>query len=140
MSARRPTGIPTLRCGWKSTQRDRERRATFGIVAGLDGATMSIDDRSRDREPYSEAVRFRRDEWCEQRADDIRGQTRSSVAHGDFESGGSDFACYRDLPPGERHLGHRVHGVYHQVHEHLLQEHLIAIDYARTRRRIDVHH
>ena len=53
---------------------------------------------------------------------------------------GPDFACYRDLPPGRRHLGHRVHGVHQQVHEHLLQEHLIAIDDARTRRPIDVHH
>ena len=34
-------------------------------------------------------------------------------------------------------LGHRVHGVHHQVHEHLLQEHLIAVDDARIRRQIN---
>ena len=109
----------------------------FGIVAGVDGATMSVDDRPCDREAYPEAMRFRRDEWCEQRADDIRRQTRSSVAHGDFDIGGPDFASYREVTSRRRRLGHRVHGVHQQVHEHLLQEHLIATDDARIRRQID---
>jgi len=39
---------------------------------GIDGATMRVDDRSRDRESDPEAVRFRRDEWCEQLAVDVR--------------------------------------------------------------------
>jgi hypothetical protein len=33
---------------------------------------------------------------------------------------------------GRRRLDHRVHGAHHQVHEHLLQEHWIAVDDART--------
>ena len=70
--------------------------------------------------------------------DDIRRQTRSSVAHGDFDIGGPDFASYREATSRRRRLGHRVHGVHHQVHEHLLQEHLIAADDARIRRQIDV--
>ena len=49
----------------------------------------------------------------------------------------SDVAADRDVAPAERRLGHRVHGVHHQVHEHLLQEHLIGVDHARTRRLID---
>jgi len=34
-------------------------------------------------------------------------------------------------------LGHCVHGVHYQVHQDLLQEHLIAGDDAGTRRQID---
>jgi hypothetical protein len=40
---------------------------------------MGIDDPLSDRQAYPEAIRFRRDEWCEQRSDDFRRQTRSSV-------------------------------------------------------------
>ena len=90
-----------------------------------------------DREAYAEALRFRRDEWREQPADDIRPQTRSSVAYGDFHVGGRDLAADRDVTLGRRCLGHRVHGVDHQVHEHLLQQHRIAADDARSGRQID---
>ena len=61
-----------------------------GLLWAVDGAAMRVDDRPRDREADPEAVRFRRDEWCEQRADDIRRQTRSRVAHGDLDVGGPD--------------------------------------------------
>ena len=54
-----------------------------------------------------------------------------------FDVGGPDFGSDRDATPRRRCLGHRVHGVHHQVHEHLLQEHLIAADDARIRRQID---
>ena len=67
-----------------------------------------------------------------------RRQARSSVAHRDFDIGGPD--C-RSLIVRRRRaggvVGHRVHGVHHQVHEHLLQEHRIAADDARIRRQID---
>ena len=104
---------------------------------GIDGATMRVDDRSRDRESDPEAVRFRRDEWREQRALDLRRQTRSSVAHRDFDIGRPDFGADGDATTRRRRLGHRVHGVHHQVHQHLLQEHLIAGDDAGIRRQID---
>ena len=64
-----------------AAQRDRECRAPFGIVAGIDRAAVRVDDRPRDREADPEAVRFRRHEWREQRAVDLRRQTRSRVAH-----------------------------------------------------------
>ena len=98
---------------------------------------MRLDDRSRDRESDPEAVRFRRDEWCEQRAVDLRRQTRSSVAHRDVDIGRPDFGADGDATTRRRRLGHRVHGVHHQVHQHLLQEHLIAVDDAGMRRQID---
>ena len=71
-----------------AAQRDRECRAPFGIVAGIDGATMRVDDRSDDRQADPEAVRFRRDEWREQRADrDPAGTPGPGVAHRDFDIG-----------------------------------------------------
>ena len=68
---------------------------------------------------------------CEQPVDDIRPQARSSVAYGDFDVAGRDLATDRDVTLGPRCLGHRVHGVDHQVHEHLLQQHRIATDDSR---------
>ena len=47
---------------------------------------MRLDDRLRNRESDPEAVRFGRDEWCEQRAVNLRRQTASSVAHRDATS------------------------------------------------------
>src|SRR4029453_15555753 len=79
------------RRGWPAaldfaaTQGDGERRPPFGIVVALDGATMRLDDRPCNREAYAEPVRFRRDEWCEQGAVDLR-QARPSIAHREFES------------------------------------------------------
>ena len=58
-----------------------------------------------------------------------RTETSTSVA--------PDLAAYRDVTSRRRGLGHRVHGVDYQVHEHLLQEHRIAADDARIRRQID---
>jgi len=89
-------------------QGNRERRAPLGIVVGTDGAAMSAHNRPCDREADSKAVRFRRDKWCKQRAEDIRGQTRASVTYEDFDIGGADFASYRQVTSGWRHLGHRV--------------------------------
>ena len=89
---------------------------------------MRVDDPPCDRQADPEAVRFRRHEWREQRAVDLRRQTGSGVAHRDFDVGGTDVAAYREVTAGRRHLGHRVHGVDHEVHEHLLQEHRIADD------------
>ena len=63
----------------------------------------------------------------------VRGQTWTRVANGDFDVGARDFACYRELPPGRRYRRHRIHGVHDQIYEHLLQEHLIAVDNAGTR-------
>ena len=65
------------------------------------------------------------------------GKPVSRVAHRDFDIGRPDVAADRDATTGRRRLGHRVHGVHHQVHEHLLQEHLIAVDDAGIRRQID---
>ena len=42
--------------------------------------------------------------------------------------------------PVSRRPGHRVHRVDHQVHEHLLEEHLVAADEARIRRQIHDRH
>ena len=38
---------------------------------------------------------------------------------------------------GGRRLDHRIHGVDHQVHEHLLQQHRVAADDARSGRQIN---
>ena len=43
----------------------------------------------------------------------------------------------RETPPGRRGPGHGVDRVHHQVHQHLLQEHGIAVDDARARRQVD---
>ena len=61
-------------CRCATAQRDRECRAPFWIVAGGDGASMRVDDRPYDRKAYPEAVRFRRDEGREQRAENMRRQ------------------------------------------------------------------
>ena len=115
-----------------AAQGDSECRAAFGIVAGIDGAAMRVDDRPRDREADPEAVRFRRDEWCEQRAVDVRRQTRFRCRAPRLSTSAAlTSVADRDATTGRRCLGHRVHGVHHQVHEHLLQEHLIAADDAR---------
>jgi hypothetical protein len=71
------------------------------------------------------------------RAEDIRRQARSRVAHRDIDIGGPDVAADCDATTRRRCLGHGVHGVHHQVHQHLLQEHLIAGDDAGIRRQID---
>ena len=49
-----------------------------------------------------------------------------------------DLVAHRDAAPVRRRVGHRVHGVHHEVDEHLLQEHLIAGDDARLWRQFDV--
>ena len=41
------------------------------------------------------------------------------------------------MTPDRRRFGHCVRGVHHEVHEGLLQEHLIAVDDAPIRRQID---
>ena len=41
-----------------AAQRDRECRAAVGIVAGIDGAAVRVDDRPRDRQSDPEAVRL----------------------------------------------------------------------------------
>ena len=98
---------------------------------------MRVDDRPRNREPYAEPVRLRRDEGSEQGAVDMRRQARSGIAHRELDIGGPDCGRDREAPPGLRGLGHRVDRIHHQVHQHLLQEHRIAADDARTRRQID---
>ena len=50
---------------------------------------------------------------------------------------GPDFGSDVTRRTRRRCLGHRIHGVDDQVHEHLLQEHLIATDDTRIRRLID---
>ena len=52
-------------------------------------------------------------------------------------SAAPDFGADGDATTRRRRLGHRVHGVHYQVHQHLLQEHLIAADDAGMRRQID---
>jgi hypothetical protein len=79
-----------------AAQGDSECRAPIGIVVGIDGATMRVDDRPRDRESDPDAVRFRRDEWCEQRAVDLRRQTGSAVAQRDRDIGGPDLGADGD--------------------------------------------
>ena len=63
---------------------------------GINGATMRVDDRLRDRESDPEAVRLCRDEWREHRAVDLCRQARSTVAHRDFDIGSSDFGADGD--------------------------------------------
>ena len=62
----------------------------FGIVAGVDGAAMRVDDRPRNREADPEPVRLRRDERGEQGPVDMRRQARPGIAHREFDIGVSE--------------------------------------------------
>jgi hypothetical protein len=78
-------------------------------------------------------MRFGRDERREQRAEDIRRQSRSRVTYGDLEIGAPDFAADHDVAPVPWSLCHRIHCIHDQIHEHLLQEHRITVDGAGLR-------
>jgi formate hydrogenlyase transcriptional activator len=92
-------------------QRYSECRATLGIVAGIDAAAVRVNDRARDRQTYSEAVRFCRHERCEHRAVDLRRQAGPRIPHRDCDTFRLDFTSDRDSPSGRRRVGHRIHGV-----------------------------
>jgi hypothetical protein len=49
------------------------------------------------------------------------------------------FAADRDVTPAVRSGRHRIHCIDHQIHEHLLQEHRIAMEAAGIRGQVDGH-
>jgi hypothetical protein len=57
------------------------------MVASDDGAAVRVDDRLHDGQADPESVRLRRDKGQERRAEHVRGQARSGVAHGDVDIG-----------------------------------------------------
>ena len=83
---------------------------------------MRVDDPLGDRQAYPEALRFRRDEWCEHLADDFRRQTRPRLSDTETSTlAALDRTSYRDATPRRRRLSQRVHGVSYQVEADLLR-------------------
>ena len=68
-----------------SRKRDSEGRATVGVVASFEFASVGFDDGPRDGQADPEAVWFRRDKWLEGVAVGAVRKARSGVPHRDLD-------------------------------------------------------
>ena len=103
---------------------------------GPNSSTVSLNDGARYRQPHAQAFRLGGKKWIEYFLQVVRGNTGSKIGNGHLSKRSIQLcSAPDDFALSVRRVGYRIHSVYDQIKNNLLNLNPVTLDLQHLRSR-----